>query len=126
MSMRRKKLIKQIKSLLVSVCLGLTLLPQVALADSFAPPSDLPGLPPFKTLKNWFVAHDKTMIVEFPNGVLFKFEILDWADMKDCAVVQSTSTGELRWLIDFRVQRYGGGYHLKHTRTKTVEFRYKR
>ena len=93
-----KKLINQIKSLLVSVCLGLTLLPQVALADSFAPPSDLPGLPPLKTLKNWFVAHDRTMIVEFPSGVLFKFEILTWGDIQECAVVQTTTTGELKWL----------------------------
>ena len=72
-----KRLINRIKSLLASVCLGLMLLPQVASADSFAPPSDLPGLPPLKSLKNWFVANDRTMIVEFPTGILFKFEILD-------------------------------------------------
>ena len=93
-------------------------LPTVALADGFPPPSDLPGLPPLKTLKNWFVAHDQTMIVEFPSGVLFKFEILAWGDMKDCAVVQTTSTGDRKWLA------HAGFYsHEYLTSAKPVAYR---
>jgi len=106
--MRLKKLIKQIRGFLVSALVVSLALPSVVLADGFPPPSHLPELPPLKSLINWKPMQDATMVVEFPSGLMFKFEIVDWRETKDCATVIPTATGELRWVthIGFFSQEY--------------------
>ena len=108
MNTQLKKLIKQIRGFLVSALVVSLALPSVVLADGFPPPSHLPELPPLTTLLRWEPMQDATMVVEFPNGMLFKFEIITWGETKDCATVVHTATGELRWVthIGFFSQEY--------------------
>jgi len=93
-------------------------LPSVALAER-TPPADLPELPPLKTLINWKPMQDATMVVEFPAGLMFKFEIVDWRETKDCATVMPTATGELRWVTHI-------GFFSQEYLTKPVPVAYKR
>ena len=116
--MQLKKLIKQIKGCTMLALVTLTL-PSVALADRFPPPVDLPELPPLTSLINWKPMQDSTMVVEFPSGLMFKFEIVDWRETKDCATVMPMATGELRWVTHI-------GFFSQEYLTKPVPVAYKR